>query len=95
MKAPVRLLEELVPPGFFEHEPFKVEGTIERQAGPFDFDGTVSISIDRGGLGQLIYDAVLARGRSAKFGPITVRFRGAAGFRSEPIPPDDLNEDRE
>lgn len=82
------LLMNLIPP---EKVPtkvtFNVQGTTERQRGPFDFAGVVEITLDFSALGDLALKAMQNRGHHAKKGPVTVRFHGAAGYRVRPKAP--------
>jgi hypothetical protein len=48
---------------------------------PVDFEGEVELAIDAHGLAALVRDAITQRGRRAKAGPATVRFRGVCGLR--------------
>lgn len=87
------LLMHLVPEDELKQVLFRVKGTTERVAGPYDFDGEVFITIDRSAVGHLIFAAMSSRGRKAKKGPVTVTFRGAAGYRAKAQPPSTPKED--
>jgi hypothetical protein len=81
----VTLIKDLIPKDRVpEKATFRVQGTTETLKGPFDFNGELEISIDLAAVGHQAMDAMTNRGRVAKKGALTVRFRGAAGRRVAP-----------
>jgi hypothetical protein len=79
------LVKDLIPTDRVpEKVTFRIQGTTETLKGPFDFDGELEISIDLSAVGHQAMDAMTNRGRVAKKGALSVRFRGAAGRRAAP-----------
>jgi hypothetical protein len=76
----IRTAQDLVPTVVDQalQRTFKLNGELELVAGVLVYEGEVQVLIDAGGLGELIRKAMEQQGRTAKGGPITVRFRGTA-----------------
>jgi hypothetical protein len=79
----IRTAQDLVPAMVDQalQRTFKLNGELELVSGSIAYEGEVQIQVDAGGLGDLVKKAMLQRGRTAKGGPVTVRFRGTAEHR--------------
>jgi hypothetical protein len=60
---------------------FRLSGTLEMVGGQLDYEGSIEVTVDAGGLGELAKRSMLHKGRTAKAGPVIVRFRGRADYR--------------
>jgi hypothetical protein len=63
---------------------WKLNGTLPLVSGSLDYEGELELTVDVSGLGDLVKKAMLQRGRTAKGGPITVRYRGRADTKRHP-----------